>query len=639
VTKPQGRHLRFGCPQCNARLRVRPSRAGTKQRCPQCGHQFVVPTAEQAAVLGRRAEEYTVYEGGDYEAHEGAAAADAVAVADCPTCNTRIYAPEDQIGHEVACPDCGTKVVLARRPEPRTAKGRPADEEAAYAIRDDVEQPAGSPSATDQVDIPVHCPVCDTLLYGSPDQVGKHILCPDCYTPVEVPPPKAPAVKQPTATHGIDAEYALQVDVDQPAPESLPQEEPPIPVVCSLCQTRMHAARDQAGEMITCPDCGTPMVVPRPETTPKPGGGEPVGRVESRDSVKARRVGIAPGDGGAADEADGGGIARVRRAGPRWPLVRGIVSFLWYEATWPRLIGLTFGLLVVLFPVLWSVSLMKTPVAGLANAAPLVGAMVLLGVGGLCCTMWAVVASAFLMTIIQDTAEGSDRVEDWPEAIFADWAGDILFFFSSVCVSILPGVAFVQISGYIGPLSGLIVPASALLLFPVVMLSMLEGSSPLSVLSFTVLRSLFSTSWVWILFYLETAVLVAAFVFFAAQVFRSLGPWGLYLPAALSVAVLMVYCRLLGRLAWCCGPEHRESAEELRDLAGATGPPADGPPRTPASPKKKRKAPRPAPKPAPTETPIPQPKPAPAQEPSPTQEQLPPQSRAPSILDDDFDLS
>ena len=41
------------------------------KRCPQCGHRFVVPTTEQAAVLGRRAQEYSVYEG-DYEAHERA---------------------------------------------------------------------------------------------------------------------------------------------------------------------------------------------------------------------------------------------------------------------------------------------------------------------------------------------------------------------------------------------------------------------------------------------------------------------------------------------------------------------------------------------------------------------------------------
>jgi len=616
-------------------------------------------------VLGRRAEAYAVHEG-DYQPDEGPAA-DTAGVADCPTCGTRVYGPEHRIGQPVECPDCGAKLVLARRPEPRTPKRRPADEEAEeYAIGRDTEPSAGGPSAPDQVEIPVHCPVCDTLLYGTPDQVGQHILCPDCYTPVEVPPPKA-RPSTPTSTHSVDDEYGLQVDVDAPADATdapageaaPPAQEPLIPLVCTLCETRMYATRDQVGEMITCPDCGTPMVVPRPETTPTPEregttAGEyaaraPDGRAESAASATTRRVGTAPGDARAAGEADSGRTARPGRPRPRWPLVRGIVGFLGYEGTWPRLVGLTLGLMVVLFPVFWSISLMKTPVAGLANAVPLVGSMVLLGVGGLCCVMWAVVASAFLMTIIQDTAEGSDRVEDWPEAIFADWAGDILFFFSGLCVGVLPGVVFVQVAGYVGPLAGLIVPASVLVLFPLAVLSMLEGGSPLSVLSLSVLRSLFSASGAWILFYLETALLLGAFVLFTGWVFRTMGPWGLYLPAVPSVAVLMVYCRLLGRLAWCCGPGQRESAGDPREREEHAGSPADdAPPSTPAPAPNKRERPRAAPKPAPVETPVASPDsteaepigPAPAQPqaPSPTQAP-PPQKRAPSILDDDFDFS
>ncbi len=659
MAKPQGRPLQFGCPQCTTRLRAHLSQAGTKQRCPQCGHQFVVPTAQQAAVLGRRAEEYAVYQG-DYQAQEDATAAGTAAVADCPACGTRVYGPEDQIGHQVACPDCGTKLVLARRPEPRAAKRRPADEdaEAAYAIRQDGEQPAGSPSATDQVDIPVHCPVCDTLLYGTPDQVGKHILCPDCYTPVEVPPPKAPASKA-TAAHSVEDEYALQADDDPPAGEAAPPEAPPIPVVCSLCRTRMYATRDQVGEMITCPDCGTPMVVPRPDTTPKPGregttageyrGGEPGRRAESGAPAKARRVGIAPGDTRAADEAASGGTARVRRAGPRWPFVRGILTFPCYRNTWPRFLALIAGLLVVLPVLISSWRLNQIGDVQTLGGARTFLTLALFAVGTILLLVWGIVATALLLAIVQDTAEGNDQIEDWPEPIFSDWAFDFLYIVDSIVVALLPGVVLYQVLSATDLPCGMAVPGSLFFLFPLALLSMLEAGSPFAPVSSLVWGSLFSRWWAWLIFYIETAALLVGSLAIAGVVFQFTGSWGVILIAIAWVWGLMVYFRLLGRVAWCCGPGLRESAGELRDLTGDTGPPADVAPRTPAPPEKNREAPRAAPKPSSVERPVPSPSPAeaeaisptptPAEAPSPTQEQPPPRRRARSILDDDFEFS
>ena len=114
--KPGDRYLRFGCPRCMTRLRVRPSRAGTKQRCPRCQFVLVVPDAEQLSARGARPEAYPVFEG-DYRAFvDSVRPSDTAAVADCPRCHTRTYTPEDQVGRDVACPDCGTMVVVSRRP-------------------------------------------------------------------------------------------------------------------------------------------------------------------------------------------------------------------------------------------------------------------------------------------------------------------------------------------------------------------------------------------------------------------------------------------------------------------------------------------------------------------------------------------
>jgi len=617
-----------------ARLKARPSQAGSTRRCPRCQFQFVVPDAAQLAARGPRPEEYPIFKG-DYRAFsQSAMAAEMPGVAECPRCHTRIYSPEEQIGHETACPDCGTIVLVSRRAEAPAKGGPSAVEEEGYALLDEFYRPAES-SPPAEVYIPVHCPVCNTLMHGTLEEVGKHLLCPDCYTPVEVPPPKAPAQEKPPLAHPVDEEYAIREEPDGRAAESRPADKPLIPVVCSLCQTRMHATLEQVGELITCPDCGRPAVVPRPEApVPKPrpegtligeyGVGKPAERVEYKPRTDVRLVRIEPGDTQALDEADVTGIVHLRPTPPRWPFWTGIFSFLWHPGTWPRLAGLTAGLLVVLLPVIYGVVLMvKTPVAGLGNAAPLVGSMVIMAVGGLLCVVWAVVVSPPLLTVIQDTAEGNDAIESWPEPIFSDWLLDFFYFLNSAAVSVLLGVGVAWLLAFVTPLSPLAVPVTAFVLFPIALVSMLEAGSPLRPLSLNVWGSLFSLWWAWAAFYFETAVLVGGFVFLSGLVVRFLGPWGL-LPAAVpSAALTLVYCRLLGRLAWCVAQESREE-EEKRDDEDDRPPPADV-----ARPRDATSADRAATAGDATT--------APPQEVA----KKPPPTRKPtrSILDDDFDLS
>ena len=590
------------------RLRARPSQAGSKRRCPKCQFQFVVPDAQQAAALAARPEEYPIFEGDHQAYYDSVVAADTAAVADCPLCHTRSYAPEDQVGREIACPDCGSKVVVSRRPEAPIKERPPASQEEVYALLDEFHEPPESLPAADEVYIRVNCPLCDTLLHGTLDQVGESLLCPDCYTPVVVPPPKEPAEEKPTVAHSVDEEYALQKEVDEPAAESRAKEQPLIPLVCKVCQTRMYASVDQVGELVTCPDCSTPVVVPRPQAPvakPRPDGtligeygvGKTVERPEYKPRPDVRLARIEPGDTRAVEEAKTSGIVRVRPVPPQWPFLSGIFGFLWNPGTWPRLVGLMLGLLLVLPPGIFALSLMITPNLGLVSAIPWFGAMVMFAAGALACMAWGFVAFPIFLAVVRDTAEGNDEIESWPEPPYIDWVGEFFQVFNSVSVSVLCGVAAYQLLYSLGMRTALVLPLGVFFLFPVALLSMLEGDSALKALSLPVVGSLFSVWWAWGLFYLETAVLVGAFLLLAVGTLLLVGPWGLLLVGTLWVPILMLYFRLLGRVAWCCTQgSDREDGKKPDDRRPPPGKPPSPPPPPPQA--KRQKPPLPKKRPS-----------------------------------------
>ena len=92
-----------------------------------------------------------------------------------------------------------------------------------------------------------------------------------------------------------------------------------------------------------------------------------------------------------------------------------------------------------------------------------------------------------------------------------------------------------------------------IVLFPWLLLSMLEANSPLVPISKAVCGSLLRKWRTWLAFYMETIPLLLSIgaSAIAAMLLGSL-PLAIPVLAMTMVAVLMIYFRLLGRLAWCC---------------------------------------------------------------------------------------
>ena len=170
---------------------------------------------------------------------------------------------------------------------------------------------------------------------------------------------------------------------------------------------------------------------------------------------------------------------------------------------------------------------------------------------------WLGLAFASGLAILCDTAAGSDRVNEWPEPwMFLDWFSDVFFVINSLaCVfAAVGGIEWLLIgNGCASEPVELAGTIAAMALFPFVLLSMLEQGSRVVPFSPLVYRSLGRHWLVWAGFYAEIAALALLTV---AAIFAVLLPQSAFLalllcPLILSAA-LMIYFRLLGRLAWCC---------------------------------------------------------------------------------------
>lgn len=121
----------------------------------------------------------------------------------CPRCLASLQVPSLLAGKQCRCPHCQFAVDVPR------AAGTAADKDESLPGGD--ERP---PPADQATYIPVVCPVCRTRMYGTVEQMGQKLICPDCGTASAVPPPQA--VARATAAPAAVDVYPLASDA-QPA--------------------------------------------------------------------------------------------------------------------------------------------------------------------------------------------------------------------------------------------------------------------------------------------------------------------------------------------------------------------------------------------------------------------------------------
>jgi hypothetical protein len=157
-------------------------------------------------------------------------------------------------------------------------------------------------------------------------------------------------------------------------------------------------------------------------------------------------------------------------------------------------------------------------------------------------------ASACYINIIEKTAAGADIIEDWPEFGIIDWLLESLYVVSSFTICAVPAVLAIKFVGDVAYVAEACM-AGGFLLFPIVLLSMLDSNSTAVAYAPAVWGSLLLVPLGWFKFYLETSPLGAMLV--AACLYVPHG--NMWINAAFflgSHISFVLYARLVGRLAW-----------------------------------------------------------------------------------------
>ncbi len=244
------------CPQCQTVLTAEAADAGKRRECPQCGKLVKVPGTPTSSAPNR-------------PVSQTGGIADIPVV--CPLCGTRLHATKDQIGQPIVCPDCLESVVVPdlapprraprepagpgppaepdKRPEPSgpepppvASTATPGSAEDDYQLSEPVELPQHrsvtrkmadlldqvtadpgahkTPPPPPRREVPpqfaIKCPICDTMLQATAEEIGTSRACPDCYSQVVVtaPRPKARRVNEVVVSDYANDDYKLSDPVD-----------------------------------------------------------------------------------------------------------------------------------------------------------------------------------------------------------------------------------------------------------------------------------------------------------------------------------------------------------------------------------------------------------------------------------------
>jgi predicted Zn finger-like uncharacterized protein len=469
----------------------------------------------------------------------------------CPSCNARFAVPLSMVGQRAKCGACGTIFKVETQP---VGESSSASASAAASVADDGPEYIG-----------FECRLCGTRMYARPKDVGTKVKCPDCHARTEVPPPPAPKKKNiPAAMEG--EQYELWgADEHALAKEIVARQPKFIAVTCRRCGTMMYPTEKQAGETISCPDCDTNHVVPPP---PQPKAKRSVLARDAETPILDPRA--APGDRPAfvpnpaarmgfeerEDAEYERALEKSRRSGkpmeidtrgrpimPRFPLLQGVFAFVASPGLLPLWLFISTGALASLMLLIYGVD------TAMQGGFAAVAGMCFFVIGGVLTMVCVAAASAVLLQVVVESSVGSRIIESWPRP--GDWFGGLLAISVAVMVSAMANfaVALIPEVNVDSIAVAVLMSSGPFFLLPIVLLSQLYIDSPWGVLSPRVLASIARYPFTWALFYIEVAAVAAICGIASWYVGRS-DPRFLAFLTPLYFAMLLLYARLLGRLAW-----------------------------------------------------------------------------------------
>ncbi len=256
---------------------------------------------------------------------------------------------------------------------------------------------------------------------------------------------------------------------------------------------------------------------------------------------------------------------------PEWPMFSGVFNFPWYmdSVGYWAVISLGFVLTFLLLGFMFYAAAHVGLIAFRALALPTIALSLLT----------TAYAFACCLKVIEETACGWDSVDievgiDWKEWGWC-WLYVMVLLTEAALIGALVWVPFSWLSS-VNPVTAPLVSAVgtlvsvfvALVIFPIFLLSAMAAGSAWLPLAISKVTGTMGAQWlVWLLFYLETGAITVAWC--AVTVASDFVPWlAPFVSGPALAAAMLIYARLLGRLALCIGEdilaEEKASKEKRR---------------------------------------------------------------------------
>jgi len=447
----------------------------------------------------------------------------------CPICQAMLSVSPDRAGQRIACDQCGSKIKV---PGQAAAAN---DDDDWLSLESDL-KPAPAP-----------------VRHAAPAELGDldDFMLPDLsnvpMSPLAAPRPAAPP---PLSESDLDALSGF-ADTEDQKPAPMKRVEPKVPVddtfrvTCPTCDSLTYAKPNQVGKRIRCPDCHAAIVVPPPpKAKPKYQPDIQAAATFSFQDSGEENLPSRPADPfrkSADDLLKAAEAAHQEAEEEEWELPN---FQQWFSGLAKVFLDPVVGLHIFFLSLL---AFLPTSVALQYNSS-----MVVMGLfaGG---AIFGALVIANGFAILQSVANGEDAVSEWPLFDPMAWIGQMVIALASVGVAAGP---IWMVTNYIFQ-GGLITVAmtmiSLYLLYPVVLLSMLDEESILVPFSTDVTKSVMRAPDQWGAAYLASGILF--FGMFLMFMIASVS--GLLVGAGIAIVVAVTgtfaYFGIIGRLAYGIG--------------------------------------------------------------------------------------
>ena len=381
------------------------------------------------------------------------------------------------------------------------------------------------------------CPGCSVTMQAPTSESGEKRKCPKCQAVFRIP--LVPGAKEPSKRR-VKKEKSL------------------VPVVCGVCGTRVYAELHQVGAQVKCPDCFTLNTVPKPQKQKRRVAPE-LTNLDGYDLAPAQEIEVVQSLGQQrledADDVVQEEIEAIPKL-PSRPFLNGVFTYPLRLQVWPTLVGISMAWTFFVLVMYWTWNL-----KGLMSAV----APVILGALGFFAALVVIPSLVTFQKIMENGAIGDDDAEIRPDGgLFSmvEWVGEVIPLAIAATVCCGPTIGVYQLLAVVEavPSNSMIELAAgylAYLLFPVILLSMLENSSLAGFYSGPIWGGLRTRCTVWFKFYLIASILFALMVGAITMFVRLMsGPLtpvtmaGFVGLMAAMVAILAVYFRVIGRLGF-----------------------------------------------------------------------------------------